>query len=76
MFEGSHSHMMDFVRKSDFAQDNFASKFVITCPIPILLHFSIVRISDFAPISIRSKNLDQNWKYQLLKSGAILDLDT
>ena len=40
----------------------FSSKFMPTCPNSILVHISIVRISNFAPISIRSKNLDQNWK--------------
>ena len=54
----------------------FSSKTMITCPNPILLHFSKVRISDFAPISIRSKNLAQNRKFELLKSGAKSELDT
>ena len=76
MFEGVHSHVMDFVRKSDFAPDNFSSKFVITCPIPILLHFPIVRISDFAPDSYFESKLEQNQKFELLRSGAKSDLDT
>ena len=71
-----HSHVMNFAGKSDFAPDNFSSKFLITCPNPILLHFSKVRISDFAPISIRSKNLEQNRKFELLTSGAKSELDT
>jgi len=45
----------------------FSSKCMIMCPKPILVHFSIIRNSDFAPISIRSKNLDQNRKFELLK---------
>ena len=34
VFEGVHSYVMDFVRKSDFAPDNFSSKTMIT----ILFH--------------------------------------
>ena len=70
------SHVMDLLRKSDFGQLNFSSKFMITCPNPILVHFAKVRISNFGPISIRSKNLGQNRKFELLKSGPKSDLDT
>ena len=68
--------MMDFVRKSDFAPNNFSSKFMITCPNPILLHFSRVRISDFAPNSYFESKSEKNRKFELLKSGAKLDMDT
>ena len=67
---------MDFVRKSDFAPNNFSSKTMITCPIPVLLHFSIVRISGFVPDSYFESKLEQNQKFELLKSGAKSDLDT
>ena len=66
VFEGVHSHVMDLLRKTDLVH-SVSSKFMITCSNPILVHFSIVRISDFAPISIRSKNLDQNREFELLK---------
>ena len=36
----------------------------------------LLRKSDFAPISIGSKNLDQNRKFELLKSESKSDLDT
>ena len=38
---------------------------MIPYPNPILVH--LVRNSDFDPISIQRKNLDQNWKFELLK---------
>ena len=65
---------MDSLRKS--GPLNFSSKFMIACPNPILVHFPIVQISGFGPIKTRSKNLDQNWKLELLKSGPKSDLDT
>ena len=34
------------------------------------------RIFGFGPISIRSKNLDQNWKFERLKCGPKSDWDT
>ena len=76
VFEGVLSHVMDLRRKSDFGPLNFSSKFMITCPNPILVHFSIIRIFGFAPISIRSKNLDQNWEFERLKCGPKSDWDT
>jgi len=52
VFEGVHSHVMNLLRKFDFGQLNFSSKFMITCPNPILVQFSIVRISDLVQIPI------------------------
>ena len=67
---------MNLLRKSDFGPLNFSSKFMTPCTNPILIHFAIVRIFDFGPISIRSKNLDQNRKFELLKSEPKSDLNT
>ena len=39
--------MEELLRKFDFGPLNFSSEFMITCPNPILVHFSIARISDF-----------------------------
>ena len=55
VFEGVHCHVIDLLRKYDLGSLNFSSKFKITCPNTILVHFSIVRNSEFGPISIRSK---------------------
>ena len=76
VFEGVHCHVMNLLRKSNFGPLNFSSKLMITCPNPILVHFAIIQISDFGPISIRSKNLGQNQKLDLLKSGLKSDLIT
>ena len=38
---------MDLLRKYNFDPLNFSSKFMITCTNPILVHFLILRISDF-----------------------------
>ena len=48
---------------------------MITCPNRILVHFAIVQISDFGPISIRSKNLDQYsnyWKVNKIGFGLVI----
>ena len=54
---------MELLRKFNFGSLNFSSIFMITCPYSILIYFSIDGISDF------SSNLDQNRKFEILKSG-------
>ena len=76
VFEGVHFHVMNLLRKSDFGPLNFTLKFMITCPNPILVHFAILRISDFGPISISSRNPDLNRKFELVKSGPKSNLNT
>ena len=59
---------MDLIRKSDFGPVNFFEIYNHVS-IPILVHFSIVWISDFGPDFILTSSLDQNRNFELLKSG-------
>ena len=53
---------MGWLRKFDFGPLKFSSEFMIACPNPILVHFSIVRISDFGPDSYFESKFEQNRK--------------
>jgi len=74
VFERVHFHVM--ASKIRFRSTQFFSKFMITCSNPILVHFSGVRISDFGPDSYFESKLEQNRKFELLKSGSKSGLDT
>ena len=76
MFEGVHSHVKNLLRKTDFGPLNFSSKFMITWSNPILVHFSIVRITDFGQDSYLESKLDQNGKIEQLKIRLKSELDT
>jgi len=75
VFEGVHSHVMDLLRKSDFAPLNFLFKSYDHVSKSDFAPF-FDRISDFGPDSYFESKLEQNRKFELLKSGAKLDFGT
>ena len=61
------SFSRDCFEKPILVHSIFSSKFMIKCLNPILVHFSIARISDFGPGSYFESKLEQNRNFELLK---------
>ena len=76
VFEGVHSHVMSLLRKSDFGPLSFLFEMYDHVSKSDFGPFLIVRISDFGPDSYFESKLEQNRKFELLKSGPKSDLDT
>ena len=76
VFEGVHSHVMSLLRKSDFGPFNFLFEIFDHVSKSDFGPLSIVRIPDFGPDSYFESKLEQNRKFELLKSGAKSELDT
>ena len=67
VFEGVESHVMDLLRKSDFGLLNFSTIFMITCPTPILVQFSKVRIEKWTKIGCDPRDHKFWWEIEWTK---------